>query len=322
MGLVLVFDMDQTILDSSDPYLFERPPTPEARVILKEKIRLGLNWNVVNIIKRAAKLRPDKVSAICLLTNNSSTILVSAVDEVLYEETGSKGKYKTYRGNANDRTMPDKPYFFDSIMMRQHSSRPKTVDNNPPKRLVDVLNMLQFIGIKAGPDSIKDVYFFDDIGTHALRPEFNFMSEGKYKDHYIHITPPYRTDVADTTDYRAILHALANLDKEQPTLPALPKSFRRGPVITYYRLPRTPYTGPTGKLPSAGPPPPTPYRDRSNAKVNENNLQLPPPPQEQSIRKKSSTLRPSLMGAFAPPTGGSRKTRTRHRRGRLTRRRK
>jgi len=96
MGLILVFDMDQTILDSSDPYLFERPPTPEAHIILKEKIRLALNWNVVNLMKRAAKLRPSgQVSAICLLTNNSSTILVSAVDEVLFEETGSKGKYKT-----------------------------------------------------------------------------------------------------------------------------------------------------------------------------------------------------------------------------------
>lgn len=309
MGLVLVFDMDQTILDSSDPYLFERPNTPEAHVILKEKIRQGLNWNVVNIIKRAAKLRPDKVSAICLLTNNSSTILVSAVDEVLYEETGSKGKYKTYRGNANDRTMPDKPYFFDSIMMRQHSSRPKTIDNNPPKRLLDVLNMLEFIGIKAGPDSIKDVFFFDDIGTHALRPEFNFMSDGKYKDHYIQITPPYRTDIIDKTDYNPILHTLANLDKEQPTLPPLPKSFRRGPVITYYRLPKTS----PGKLPSYSPPPLTAYRGRSNTRVNNNNLTLPPPLQEQSVRKKPSFARASLIDAFNPPNGrgGSRKTRKR-----------
>jgi len=334
MGLVLVFDMDQTILDSSDPYLFERPPTPEAHIILKEKIRLALNWNVVNLMKRAAKLRPSgQVSAICLLTNNSSTILVSAVDEVLFEEIGSKGKYKTYRGNANDRTMPDKPYFFDSIMMRQHSSRPKTVDNNPPKRLVDVLNMLQFIGIEAGPDSIKDIYFFDDIGTHALRPEFNFMSDGKYKDHYIQITPPYNKYLQDTTDYRSVLHALAALDREQPTLPPVPKPVsapvsapqRRGPVITYYRLPKSyPYGRPnaSGKLPSAGPPPPTPYRPRSGARVNENNLGLPPPPQEQSVRKKPTLARSSLMGAFEPPSGGSRKTRKRNWRRRFTRRRK
>ena len=327
MGLVLVFDMDQTILDSSDPYLFERPPTPEAHIILKEKIRLALNWNVVNLMKRAAKLRPSgQVSAICLLTNNSSTILVSAVDEVLYEEIGSMGKYKTYRGNANDRTMPDKPYFFDSIMMRQHSSRPKTVDNNPPKRLIDVLNMLQFIGIEAGPESIKDIYFFDDIGTHALRPEFNFMSDGKYKDHYIQIVPPYNKYLEDTTDYRPILHALAALDREQPQLPNIKSKFRHSTYrkpLSVQTLPRgTVYTygkpNASGKLPSAPPVPPTPYRNRSNTRVNENNLGLPPPPQEQTIRKKT-VARSSVMNAFK---GGSRKTRKRNWRRRLTRRRK
>ena len=318
MGLILVFDMDQTILDSSDPYLFERPSGPEALVILKRKIKESLNWNVVNIIKRAAKLRPDKVSAICLLTNNSSHILVSAVDEVLYEETSSKGKFKTYKGNSNDLGMPprDKPYFFDSIMMRQHSTRPKTIDNNPPKRLIDILNMMNFIGIKdTGIETMKDVYFFDDIGTHNLRAEFNFMSDGKYKNHYIQITPPYNKLLQDKTDYRPVLHALAALDKEQPELPVI-TPLRRGPSITYYRVPQT-----YAPLPSAGPPPPVPYRNRSNTRVNENNLELPRP-QEQSIHKKPAIGRTSLMGAFKPPNGkgGSRKTRKRDGRSRLTRR--
>ena len=363
MGLILVFDMDQTILDSSDRYLFERPATPEAHVILKEKIRQGLNWNVVNIMKRAAKLRPDKVSAICLLTNNSSTILVSAVDEVLHEETGSKGKYKTYRGNANDRTMPDKPYFFDSIMMRQHSSRPKTIDNNPPKRLLDIINMMKFLDVKdTGSEVMKDIYFFDDIGSHALRAEFNFMSDGKYKDHYIQITPPYRKDTDDTTDYNPILHTLANLDKEQPVLPPIAKPLRSGPVITRYTIPKQypavgqyptvgqypavgqyPTVGkypvvekyqPLGKYPvvepyHTAPPPlrkaqsfqnmstsagPTIYSPSSIG----SNLRVPP--EGQTIHKKPTVSRSSLMNAFKPPLnaiktvnkkGGSRKTRKR-----------
>ena len=320
MGLILVFDMDQTILDSSDPYLFERPPGPEAHIILKQKIKKALNWNVVNIIKRAANLRPSgHVTAICLLTNNSSHILVSAVDEVLYEETGSKGKYKTRAGNANGKAMPLRsiPYFFDYIMMRQHSSRPKTIDDNPPKRYIDIMNMLKFIGVKdVGLETMKDVYFFDDIGTHNLRAEFNFMSEGKYKDHYIQITPPYNKHLHDKTDYRAVLHSLAALDKEQPELP-LTKSLRKGPVITYYRVPQT-----YGKLPSAPPLPKTPYRPRSDARINANNLGLPPPPQEQSIHKKESIARSSLLGAFAQQSnkGGSRKTRKRYNR-RYTQRR-
>ena len=168
--------------------------------------------------------------------------------------------------------------------------------------------MLKFIGVKdVGLETMKDVYFFDDIGTHNLRAEFNFMSEGKYKDHYIQITPPYNKHLHDKTDYRAVLHSLAALDKEQPELP-LTKSLRKGPVITYYRVPQT-----YGKLPSAPPLPKTPYRPRSDARINANNLGLPPPPQEQSIHKKESIARSSLLGAFAQQSnkGGSRKTRKR-----------
>lgn len=298
MGLILVFDMDQTILDSSDPYLFNRPPTPEAREILKQRIREGLNWNVVNLLKRAANLRPGGVDAICLLTNNSSTILVSAVDEVLYEETGLRGKYKTYKGNANDRTMPNKHYFFDSIMMRQHSSRPKTPDNNPPKRFIDIVNMMKFMGLgNIGVERMKDVYFFDDIGTHDLRAEFNFISQGKYKDHYIHITPPYSSFLLDETDYTPILNALHKIDTQQPNLPEPP-----------------PPNAPASKLEKT-------YRPRSNTLVNANNLNLPPPPQEQSIKKKPNLARKSLFGAFTPPKGGSRRTRRRKlKRCRLSRR--
>ena len=334
--------MDQTILDSSDPYLFKIPNGPEEYTVLKERIRQGLNWNIINIIKRAVKLRPSgKVTAICLLTNNSSTILVSAVDEVLYDETGSKGKYKSYKGNANDRTMPDKPYFFDSIMMRQHSSRPRTIDNNPPKRLVDIITMMKFLGVKdTGIETMKDIYFFDDIGSHALRGEFNFMSEGKYKDHYIQITPPYSRDIDDTTDYNPILHALANLDNEQPTLSPIPKSLRRGPVITHYTIPRQYPTvekyQPTAKYPvvekyQAQPPPlrkPQSFQSMAtsagpilyNTSSIEPNLRVPP--QEKTIHKKPNISRPPLMNAFKPPSsaaktvnkkGGSRKTRRKQR---------
>lgn len=210
MGLILVFDMDQTILDSSDPYLFERPNTVEGRRLLKIKIKESLNWNVVNILSRASYLRPDKVSAICLLTNNSSTILVNAVDEVLREIIGLPGRFKT---NIN----PGKEYFFDYIMMRQHPSRPVTVDNNPPKRLIDIINMTKYLKMEGSAmDFMKDTYFFDDIPTHVLRSEFNFMYDGKYKDHYITITPPFKKDLPDKTNYDPVLLALSKLDGESP----------------------------------------------------------------------------------------------------------
>jgi len=211
MGLTLVFDMDQTILDSSDPYLFERPPDPESRNLLKEKIKIGLNWNIVAILKRAVKLRPDKVSSIFLLTNNSSTILVSALDEVLREITGSTGRYKGDNGLPNTQV-----YFFDSIMMRQHSSRPKTVDDNPPKRANDIMTMISPTANIKHEETLKNTYFFDDIEKHVLKSEFDNIGKG---DNYIHITPPYKRGIPDTTNYRPVLQALSLLDGEPAEFP-------------------------------------------------------------------------------------------------------
>jgi hypothetical protein len=326
MGLILVFDMDQTILDSSDPYLFNRPAGPEAHVILKEKIKEALNWNVVNIMKRAAALRPDGVSAICLLTNNSSEILVSAVDEVLQEEIGSTGKYKTYR-NESAQSMPDKPYFFDAIMMREHFTRPRTVDNNPPKRLEDIQNILGMLNIQVNAaDILKDIFFFDDIPTHELKTIFSQKDGGKYKNNYIHISPRYSKHTIDKTFYIPVLQALDRLDGkglEITRAPAARPLLRVGrtsvsaPVSAY--APRKPETG----------------RPRSNSMNNGDpttNMNLPDLSQR-SIRrnhvpiefapvsgKKTSVPRPSVFGAFSPNAnkGGYRKTRKSLRRKRLT----
>jgi len=207
MGLILVFDMDQTILDSSDPYLFERPDTPEGRARVRQIISESLNWNVVNILKRAVRLRKsDKVSAICLLTNNSSTILVAAVDDVLLEITGSSGRYDRFREDG----LPEKSYFFDSIMMRQHASRPKTPDNNPPKRIEDIYTMV-------GDVNLEDVYFFDDM-EHELRKTLSADNA----THYIRIEPPYSKFTFDRTRYQSVLEALSRLDGVPPILPEPP----------------------------------------------------------------------------------------------------
>jgi hypothetical protein len=305
MGLILVFDMDQTILDSSDPYLFNRPNRPYAYKdpLLRLTIRESLNWNVVNILKRAAALRASgKVSAICMLTNNSSTIMVSAVDDVLREIVGSNGRYKTYSGNSTADTMPDKTYFFDSIMMRQHASRPQVYD--PPKRLLDILNMMEYMGIKdKGLDSIKDIFFFDDIGTHNLRAELNFMANGKYSNHYIHITPPYSKNFQDKTHYDSVLKALADLDGKPATLPPVAvKPTTTGPLVvrrTY--LPQPIVDPPTLSLNGKNT-----RRKRSNAKINATNLELPP--QARTIHKPVNHNRPSVLSAFSRASikGGSR----------------
>jgi len=312
MGIILVFDLDQTITDSSLPGLFTVPTNSEEADKLRALIKSALNMNVVNLLKRATPLRlTGGVTAICLLTNNASSTYVSMVDSVLQELCGSTGKYKTYRENVNANAMPIKPYFFDSIFMRGHSTRAK--NGNPSKSLLDVSNMMTFLKEYGSIHSIiKDTYFFDDIGTHLMRQEFNFMESGKYKDHYIQITPPYSIGFQDMTDYRPVLRALSALDGKPASLPLLPPPILRPPI--YMTRPPSGIAMSLAKpasAASAGPthlsPHPYPIKTQrwpsalSTPVVNEK------PPQESTVHRKPNS-RPSLMGIFKKP-GGSRKTR-------------
>ena len=314
MGLILVFDLDQTITDSKLPGLFTVPTNSQGADKLRALIKTALNMNVVNLLKRAAPLRStDGVSAICLLTNNASPTFVSMVDSVLQELCGSTGKYKTYRENVNANAMPIKPYFFDSIFMREHSTRAKIT--SPTKSLLDVSNMMKFLKEYGNiSDIIKNTYFFDDVGTHVMRQEFNFMESGKYRDHYIQITPPYSIGLQDFTDYRPVLRALSALDGQPATLPLLPPPVLRPP--TYMTSPpsgiamsvRRPATA-ASPGPVSLSPHPYPIKTQtwpsalSTLTVNQK------APQETTVHRKPNS-RPSLMGAFKQP-GGSRKTRRR-----------
>ena len=159
MGIVLVFDLDQTIIDSSDDSLFRIPDTPDNFRDLKFKLKSEsrVNISIVNILKRAARLRlSGKVSAICLLTNNSDPFFVSAVDGLLKDEIGYRdpegavGRYRNSQYREKDPesikmrdNRENQGYFFDVIMMRNHSSRAQV--QSPPKRFEDVKTMMGYL---------------------------------------------------------------------------------------------------------------------------------------------------------------------------------
>jgi hypothetical protein len=244
MGLILVFDLDQTIIDSSDPFLFNRPNTPEGIRELKEKAEGLLNFKLVNnVIKRAAKLRGKKdasgndlLTGIFLLTNNSSKIMVSSVDSVLYELVKANnpenpevalGKYMTeLNTDLYTQGMPIQPYFFDSIMMREHKYRKRGVTgvdkHDPVKNLNDVKNMLGFINVRMTNEEIqKNTFFFDDMDHPG-------MTLG---DQYILIFPAFRRGPIDNTKYDLILQRLSELDGEPATLvPASEPNLRVSPI--------------------------------------------------------------------------------------------
>ena len=226
MGIVLVFDLDQTIIDSSDDSLFRIPDTPDNFRALKFKLKSEsrVNINIVNILKRAARLRlSGKVSAICLLTNNSDPFFVSAVDGLLKDEIGYRdpeGAVGRYRNSEYLKKDPEsikmrdnQGYFFDVIMMRHHPSRVQV--QSPPKRFEDVKTMMGYLD---KPVHLRDVYFFDDI-FHVLDGELIF--EG-FDSQSIKITPPFARFKHDFTNYESVLNKLSEL--EGPTSSASVRS--------------------------------------------------------------------------------------------------
>jgi hypothetical protein len=330
MGLVLVFDLDQTIIDSSDPYLFNRPNTVDGIRELKFRAKSLLNFRLVNdVIKRAARLRRlkdasgnDILSGIFLLTNNSSKIMVSAIDSVIREEIAAKnpevsvGKYMSENNiDPDTQGMPRQDYFFDSILMREHRMRtpgvPEVDEHNPVKNLDDVKRMLAFIGVKLSDEDLRhNTFFFDDMEHPGMR----LLGGG-----YIKITPPFRRDMRDDTNYEPVLRRLSELDG-QPIVP--PKLTRAERLAQSQGSAKPPLTV-VRSVPAPLPVQRTVGRNRSNT-MNEgagNNMGLPPPPQEVTVRR-APTLRGTLSSLFSrTPSGGSRFRRTRRNRRNKSRKR-
>jgi len=192
MGLVLVFDLDQTLIDSNG---FSKEHSTEN---IWNRIAKYINMRIINeVFKPAIKLRAEKkVDAIFLLSNNASKDYVIHVINYLSLRLGV-----------------DEP--FDYVMIRQHSSRPQVV--NPPKRLEDVKFMMDnaVVPIPYSDDTLASrVYFFDDNTAHEIRKELE-------PDHYIEIQGPdvdekeqnmgFIAGKPDFSDYMEITHVMKGL---------------------------------------------------------------------------------------------------------------
>ena len=304
MGLILVFDLDQTIIDSQK-YFYQRPETYESINELKNEILTGgyLNLTIIGILKRASKLRDEdvanpkdkKVTAIFLLTNNSDPIYVAAVDSAIHELCNSTGKYYTDANIDPDAAfMPKKPYFFDSIMMRGHSKR---VGSDPSKSLNDVYVMLRYLEIKKRP-VLDSIYFFDDI-YHEMDRQLNSFG---FPDHSIKISPPFDRKEKDLTNYKPVLDRLSKLESADTASNAAVSSMAPVSALTVTR---------TKPLKAPG-------RPRSGARNNNdpttNNL---PPKNPNNLPPLSlPPKRPSIFGVWpdlkaSQKHGGRRKSRIR-----------
>lgn len=176
-GLILVFDLDQTLIDTNA--LLQASDSRVNPIHLNRTI-------IERVLRPAVQLRESKkgVDAIFILSNNSSDSYIKMV----MIEIGS------ILGVSN---------VFDSFMGRYDSYREGGNLENPDKRLKDVDNMLREMYPEVSRENIGNrTYFFDDLPSHKIRQE---IPEG----HYI-VVGGFTADSPDTTDYSAITSLLSN----------------------------------------------------------------------------------------------------------------
>lgn len=178
MGLILVFDLDQTLVNTNGL---------TKKTVNDLNIKSFLNIRLINeVLKPALNLRNKGVDAIFLLSNNSSKDYVSNVIQAL-------------------ETMLNVTNLFNYSMIRTDPSRPN--NENPPKSLKDIKYMMDYAGIKYTDDDLASrVYFFDDYTGHEIRNEID-------ADNYIVIQGPLDAGKPDLSDYRKITSALNSLKR-------------------------------------------------------------------------------------------------------------
>jgi len=188
MGLILVFDLDQTLAHTTEFIYF--------------------NKTILHLFEYITKkaLRGTVIEGIFLLTNNASMAYVKKIDELLKTEFKSTG---AFTGGAG---YPADTYFFDYIMDYNHPNR----QADKSKSALDVIFMANNLGIGYTDLSnlLQRTYFFDDL-EHTLKTD---MAAAGVPDHYIQIKPPFENKAPDNTNYEpvyvAVLAEEENLSKE------------------------------------------------------------------------------------------------------------
>ena len=183
-GLILVFDLDETLADRNKFYSHLADPTPDINV---------LNLNLINnVIRPAVELRESKrgVDAIVILTNNSFDKYINKVCDLICDYLGKP------KGSVFDRIV---------------------TGARPIKPLGKSLAEIKSMDIEYGDDAslCKRIYFFDDDSRHTLIKE---LSDNGYPKHYIQIltrsgntSSGFLLGNTDITNYTPITDELARL---------------------------------------------------------------------------------------------------------------
>jgi hypothetical protein len=203
--IVLVFDMDQTLIDTNK----------DNNTAMNDhtKIPSLLNTRLLEeVISPAVRLRNQgRTIAILLLTNNGDEGYIQAVmseinnrisDLHIRSNLQVRDNIKNFNKYLKEGARP----VFDAYISRNTPSR---VGNGPDKRLEDVELMLETARLSYDPaELVLNTYMFDDMPDHVIKSQIP-------PENYFYIVSKrgegFTVDSGDGTDYSVIKRRLESL---------------------------------------------------------------------------------------------------------------
>jgi hypothetical protein len=178
-GLILGFDLDQTLIDSHSLISSDNKSWKADPAYLGDAIRCTLNYKLIDdVVIPAIETRGNGVDAILLLTNNGDEKFVHKICSVIVWYLKVKG--------ISDKQIKNK-FMFDDIMTRNNKER----DPAGTKSMYDIEIMIGRINRRLLPGQkplstenlLERTYFFDDNHTHVIK--FEMETAGRPGQYYL-----------------------------------------------------------------------------------------------------------------------------------------
>ena len=203
MGLILGFDLDQTLIDTHSLLRPDHSWIADP-MHMSEEIRCALNYKLIDeVIIPALQVRNKGVDAIFLLTNNSDDrfVFYVCVEIVKYllkaglrDDIISNSYRNEYFIDSRDPSKPPKLIYarpnysggtnlmFDDIMTRNDTERDSIDPNRKSMRNIEtmILNIKKRFVHKniSTHNLLSRTYFFDDNTGHVIKNELDASVEG------------------------------------------------------------------------------------------------------------------------------------------------
>ena len=209
MGLVLVFDLDETLIGTTKTY-------KDGKYYIDD---IQLNDKLFKIIFRAKDLKPGLVDAILLLTNNTSVHSVydgkegnflAIIESVVEDKYGMKfhkifdniytGKIEEVTSGKRKTELVEYRGFGEPIYEASNINKEFPKGKRLIKDIDTVASMLSEIGISTEDLENRILFFDDETIPHMLKEQLE-----RHNGKYVTIDPPFGKDKTDLKVVHAAL---------------------------------------------------------------------------------------------------------------------